>query len=246
MQENASSASPRAARTDAPVAAGIVAADVDAVLATLARGGVAIIPTCLTYAIVGNTAAAIDRIFSAKARSFDKPCGCFGSPAMSRELHDLCAEKHDMIRVLKEQEGLPFSVVAPFRASHGLLQNVDPAVLRNASKGGTMDMVISGGPFVEALAKRSFSLGIPVFGSSANRSLNGSKYRLGEIEPEVLDAADLKLDYGVSRYATPQGLSSTIIDFSDFSTVRVGHRFGDLQDAFKRRFGISLRSNAAP
>jgi hypothetical protein len=44
------------------------------------------------------------------------------------------------------------------------------------------------------------------------------------------------------RFALCQlGLSSTIIDFRDFSVVRVGHEFAKLEDTFKRRFRITLR-----
>jgi tRNA A37 threonylcarbamoyladenosine synthetase subunit TsaC/SUA5/YrdC len=84
-----------------------------------------------------------------------------------------------------------------------------------------------------------------VFGSSANRSLQGSKYRLQEIEPEVRAAARLELDYGLSRWATPEGLSSTIIDFVDFSVVRIGHQFARIEEALQRRFDIRLKHHAA-
>ncbi len=160
---------------------------------------------------------------------------------MSREVHDLSAERHEIARLLKEEEDLPFSVVAPFRRSHPLLAKIDPFVIDNASKDGTMDMVVSGGPFVARLAELSLRRNIVAFGSSANRSLEGSKYRLSAIEPEVRAAASLAIDYGVSRYATALGLSSTIIDFRDFSVVRVGHEFARLEETFKRRFGVSLR-----
>lgn len=234
-------AQPRSMRTDAVVDPAIVTADCNAVLDALAAGEVAIIPTCLTYAIVGHHAEAIAAIFAAKGRSYSKPCGLFGSPAVSREVHDLPAEKQEMARALMEEEGLPFSIVAPFRPAHPFLAAVDPFVIRNASKAGTMDMVASGGPFVARLAELSLERGIAVFGSSANRSLEGSKYRLSDIEPEVRAAASLALDYGIARYASDLGLSSTIIDFQDFSVVRVGHEFARLQEAFRRRFDIALR-----
>src|SRR5260221_6853847 len=160
---------------------------------------------------------------------------------MSREVHDLSAERHEIARLLKEKEDLPSSVVAPFRRSHPLLAKIDPFVIDNASKDGTMDMVVSGGPFVARLAEVSLRRNIVACGSSANGSLEGSKYRLSAIEPEVRAAASLAIDYGVSRYATALGLSSTIIDFRDFSVVRVGHEFARLEETFKRRFGVSLR-----
>lgn len=230
----------RCARTDDRVDRTILDADCHAVLDTIETGGIAIIPTCLTYAIVGHRAEAIATIFAAKARSYCKPCGVFGSPSMSRELHELSAERHEIARILEEEEGLPFSIVAPFRRSHSLIAKIDPFVIDNASKNGTMDMVVSGGPFVARLAELSLQRNIVAFGSSANRSLEGSKYRLSDIEPEVRAAAALVLDYGVSRYATALGLSSTIIDFQDFSVVRVGHEFARLEDTFKSRFNISL------
>jgi tRNA A37 threonylcarbamoyladenosine synthetase subunit TsaC/SUA5/YrdC len=234
-------AQPRSARTDDRIDPAILSVDCDAVLDTIKAGGIAIIPTCLTYAIIGHRAEAIAAIFAAKTRSYSKPCGLFGSPSMSRELHDLPADRHEIARLLDEEEDLPFSVVAPFHRSHPLLTNVDPFVIENASKGGTMDMVVSGGPFVARLAELSLQRNIVAFGSSANRSLEGSKYRLSDIEPEVRAAASLALDYGVSRYATELGLSSTIIDFRDFSVVRVGHEYARLEETFKRRFGIALR-----
>lgn len=231
----------RSSRTDERVDPAILDADCNAVLDTIETGGIVIIPTCLTYAIIGYRAEAIAAIFTAKARSYDKPCGIFGSPSMSREVHELSDERHEIARLLKEEEDLPFSIVAPFRQSHPLLAKVDPFVIDNASKDGTMDMVVSGGPFVTRLAEVSLQRNIVAFGSSANRSLEGSKYRLLDIEPEVRAAASLAIDYGVSRYATALGLSSTIIDFRDFSVVRVGHEFARLEETFKRRFGISLR-----
>ena len=232
---------PRAVRTDAYVSPEILAGDIDALLDTLDAGKVAIIPTCLTYAIVGHRADAVASIFAAKARSFDKPCGLFGSPQMSRIVHDLPEERYRMSEVLAFEEALPFSIVAPFRRDVPFLAKVDPFVIANGSKNGTMDMVMSGGPFVAAMAARSLERGIAVFGSSANRSLQGSKYTLAEVEPEVRAAASLELDYGVSRWAHPDGLSSTIIDFGDFSVVRMGHQFDRIREAMQRRFGVTLR-----
>lgn len=176
---------PRCTRTDGRVDDAVLREDCNAVLDTLEAGGVAIIPTCLTYAIVGHRAGAIAAIFAAKARSYSKPCGLFGSLAMSREVHDLPADKHEIMRVLKDEEELPFSIVAPFRRSQPLLARLDPFVVQNSSKDGTMDMVVSGGPFVAKLAELSLVRGIAAFGSSANRSLGGSKYRLSDVEPEV-------------------------------------------------------------
>ena len=233
------------AGTADPVPADMLERDVAEMMDSIAAGGIAIIPLDLTYAIVGHRADAIRRIFAAKNRSFNKPCGMFGSWRISRQIHDLPQEKHDMVRSLVEDEGLPFSVVAPFRPEHPLLAAMDPDVIRNSSLAGTMDMVINGGYWLDEIARQSNERNIAVFGSSANRSLNGSKYRLDDIEPEVRAVAAVSYDYGLSLYDTPLGLSSTIIDMRDLSVVRVGHRYEDLAAAFRRRFGVTLGASAS-
>ena len=75
--------------------------------------------------------------------------------------------------------------MAPFRADHPLFAAVDPFVLQNSSKGGTLDMLLNAGQFHDAIAEGSLARGVAVFGSSANLSLTGSKYRYADI-----DAAD--------------------------------------------------------
>ncbi len=150
--------------------------------------------------------------------------------------------KHDMVREIVEQEKIPFSVVAPFRADHPLLAAVDPFVMKNSSKGGTLDMLLNAGQFHEAIADGVVERGAAVFGSSANLSLTGSKYRYEDIQPVIREAAAVHFDYGQSKYAHKDGLASTIIDFTNFSVVRVGHCFERLAHAFATRFGVTLKT----
>jgi hypothetical protein len=70
----------------------------------------------------------------------------------------------------------------------------------------------------------------------------GSKYRAEDIERGVLEAADLVVDYGQSKYANSLGCSSTIIDFADFSVIRVGVMFDQLKAALDRHCGIRLKT----
>ena len=53
--------------------------------------------------------------------------------------------RHAMVRELVEEERIPFSVVAPFRTDHPRFAAVDPFVIQNSSKGGTLDR---GGAYV--------------------------------------------------------------------------------------------------
>ncbi len=227
--------------TSDPVKPATLAADVRAVIDTIADGGVAIVPLDVAYAIVAATPEGIRRIYAAKKRSWDKPGGMFANWQTSRDIHDMDDDRHSIVRHLVEKENLPFSIVAPFRRDHPFLGAADPWVVEASTKGGTLDMLFNAGQFHDELARQSRERQLPVFGSSANMSLTGSKYRLVDIEREVRDAADLDFDYGTSRYVNDRGLSSTIIDFSDFSVIRVGHEFDRLRQVFAEKFDIALR-----
>jgi tRNA A37 threonylcarbamoyladenosine synthetase subunit TsaC/SUA5/YrdC len=212
--------------------------DVAQLFEAMAAGGIGIVPLDVAYAVVAITPGGIKRIFEAKRRSYDKPSGMFGSWRLSREVHRLDDRRHEMVHELVEQERIPFSVVAPFRAEHPLFAAVDPFVMQNSSKGGTLDMLINAGQFHDAIAEGAIARGTAVFGSSANLSLTGSKYRYEDIDAPVREAAD----YGQSKYAHKDGVASTIIDFVDFSVIRVGHCFDRLKQAFVTRFGITLKT----
>ncbi|GAB3685230.1 L-threonylcarbamoyladenylate synthase [Salinisphaera aquimarina] len=228
-------------RSDTGPSAEQVSADASRVLDVLGDGGVAIIPLDVAYAIVGQAPDAIRRIFDAKRRSYDKPSGMFGSWQLSEQLHSLPDDKRQIIRAIATEENLPFSVVAPFDAEHRLLSQVPSFVMASSSKEGTLDMLINAGVLHTEMARQSVERGYPVLGSSANTSLKGSKYRLADIEHEVRDRVDICVDYGKSRYANDQGRSSTIIDFRDFSVLRVGVCFEQLRAVFENRFGITLK-----
>lgn len=215
--------------------------DVAQVLDVVYGGGVAVVPLDVAYGIIGHREDAIRRIFTAKDRSYEKPSGMFSNWAMSDDIHILPDEKRQMIRTIIEQDRLPFSVVASYRAEHEFFAKVDPFVMANSTKAGTLDMLMNAGAFHNELARQAWDAGLPVFGSSANTSLKGSKYRLEDIETAVLEAADLHVDYGLSKYANSEGHSSTIIDFSTFRVIRVGVVFDKLKRAFEDRFGVVLK-----
>lgn len=231
------------ARTDDPLLPARLAADAERVFAALEAGEVAIVPLDVAYAIVGMKTKAIAAIFAAKQRSFEKPSGMFGNLDLSDELHVLSPARREIARVLVERYGLPFSIVAEYRRDHPLLRQVEPFVLENSTKNATLDILMNAGAFHNEIARVSAERGRPVFGSSANRSLTGSKYRLSDIDPAVRAAAAIAIDHGTSKYANPEGRSSTIIDFRNFAVVRQGVCFEQIRTVFERDFGIALQTS---
>jgi hypothetical protein len=107
-------------------------------------------------------------------------------------------------------------------------------------KGDTLNILLNAGALREQIADLSEKAGVLFVGSSANASLTGSKYRLQDIDDVVRKAADIEIDYGTSKYRNDQGMSSTMIDFSDYRVQRVGVCFDEIARVMKDEFSITL------
>lgn len=210
----------------------------------LADGGIAIIPTDVGYVILGIAKQAIRGIFEAKKRKPEKLNAMIGCKPMHYVLHDLSAEKRRVVAAVTEGANLPLGTVAPARLDHPMLARLDPAVLDQTTKDGTIAMLLNAGPLMDAMARIALDNHTPVIGSSANVSLHGVKFRVEDIEPEIIAAADIVVDYGLMRWHA-YGKSSTMIDFTDYSVVRYGSCFDVIADILKRRFDISLPPDPA-
>ena len=218
--------------------------DAQRVFDTLQRGGVAIIYLDVAYAILGRSEESVRRIYGAKRRSFSRPTGIVGCLEIHDALHKLDDRKKRIVREVTVKHGLPLSVIAPFDVHHPFLRHLDPFVLNNANKDGTLNLLLNAGRLRNRIAELSWAAMSPLVGSSANVSLSGSKYTVEDIEPALLDAADIVIDYGRSRYANPEGRSSTMIDFRDFSIVRKGVCFTEIAAVMRSDFGVDLVEKA--
>ena len=215
-------------------------ADALRVFATLENDGIAIIPLDVAYAIFGGSGDAIRRIFEAKGRSFTKPNGMLADFELFSELHIVGERERAIVAAVTQDYGLPLSVVAPFRGDHPIFKSVDAFAMERSTKVGTLDLLLNSGPLATELARLSRERGRPVLGSSANRSLSGSKFRLEDVDAEVRAVAAIEIDYGLARYANPRAISSTIIDLKTFQVHRYGVCFDQIADILKRWFGIEL------
>ena len=112
--------------------------------------------------------------------------------------------------------------------------------MERSTKLGTLDLLLNAGPLHRELTRLSRERMLPVLGSSANRSLLGSKFRLEDVEAEIRETADLEVDYGLCRYANERGISSTIIDLVSWEVHRYGVCFDQIADILARHFRIEL------
>lgn len=216
--------------------------DAARVFETIRQGGVAIFPVSVGYAIVGHEDEAIRRIYAAKKRSFEKPCGNFGDWQLFNEMLIASDQAREVVRCITQDHDLPFSVVAPFHADHPVVASLPPFSLKNATKAGTMDLLMNAGPLHNEIARLARENAYCISGSSANLSLTGSKFRLEEVDAPVRAIADIEIDYGLVPFHNPQGLGSTIVDLRDFRTVRVGCVYDRIADIILDTFGIDLKA----
>ena len=61
------------------------------------------------------------------------------------------------------------------------------------------------------------------------------------MQEQVRAAADLEIDYGLVPYHNPEGLGSTIVDLSDFRTIRVGCVYDLIAGIALEECGIDLK-----
>ncbi len=214
-------------------------ADAGRAMDVMLSGGIAIIPTVVGYVILGATTGAINRIVEAKRRAPSKLNAMIGCKELHHELHDLGEGPRKAIETITEGYDLPVGAVAPARLDHPMLSGLDPDVRARSTMDGTVALLMNAGPLLDAMARISLAHGAPVIGSSANLTLHGTKFRVADIEPEIVDAADIVIDYGLMRWAC-YGKSSTMINFGDYSVVRHGVCFDLIADVLKRHFDIEL------
>jgi tRNA A37 threonylcarbamoyladenosine synthetase subunit TsaC/SUA5/YrdC len=219
-----------------------VEADAKRLVDTLAKGGIAVFPVDVGYAIVGNHEAAIERIFAAKQRSYDKPCGMFSSWQMFLDLATVGARERAMVDTVIHRYGLPLSIVTPYRTDHAFFKDLTATTRIRSSRAGTIDMLLNAGALHDAIAAESYARGLPVLGSSANQSLSGSKYRLLDVEAPVRAAADLVIDYGATKYAHPDGMGSSIIELPSGRPLRKGIKYDEICDILAQHFQVDPRT----
>ena len=216
-----------------------VGSDARRVYEVLADGGIGIIPTDVGYVILGISSQAIWEIFRVKRRKPEKLNAMCGCREMHAAIHNLPDDRRNIVKVITEDYGLPLGAVAPARLDHPALAGLDTDVLDQTADNGTIAMLLNAGPMLDTLARIGFDDGRLIIGSSANLSLQGVKFRVSDIEPDIVEAADIVIDYGLMRW-NRYAKSSTMIDVGDMRVVRYGSCFDLIDDLLRRHFDIAL------
>ena len=216
-----------------------IAADARRAVDAVKAGGVVVFPTDVGYAGTGGCEAALTRFFRAKGRGAHKRNAMLGTPELRRDVHIPDARADEMIRCLVEDYDLPVSAIGPFRPDHPLLRKLGDTALSASTEGGTLAILMNVGPLEHAMATLAANEGQPLFGSSANLTGTGTKFRGADVQAEIKAAAELVIDYGLMKYYRYRR-SSTMIDFRTMEVVRIGACYELISEVLERWFGVDL------
>jgi tRNA A37 threonylcarbamoyladenosine synthetase subunit TsaC/SUA5/YrdC len=200
-------------------------------------GGVTILQGDVGYGMLTATPQAARRTFDIKKRAAHKRHGMLGCREFRLEAQILDQKKHDMIDAITVDFNLPVGVIAPIRLDHPIVKSIEPGTFWASSVDGTMAILHNNGALSDELARLSLEAGVAFLGSSANLTGTGVKFRVQDIQPEVLEQADLVLDYGLAKYHTYQR-SSTMINFDTMQVIRIGCAYEIISDILLRYFGF--------
>ena len=206
---------------------------------TLKAGGIAIVPNDIGYSILGGSGSALRRIYQTKGRAPSKLNAMVGNLEIHRELHVCSQRGRDIVQAITEDYDLPLGCIAPCQMQHPLLQKLDAETLAASTLNNTVVILMNAGRFHAAITQLSFQEGHLLVGSSANRSLSGTKFKVEDIEPEISAIADIIIDHGLQKYHT-YNASSTLINVESLEVVRVGSCYENIRYVIERHFGVTL------
>ncbi|GLA04461.1 hypothetical protein AnigIFM60653_004511 [Aspergillus niger] len=213
--------------------------DAQRVFDVLQLGGIAIVPTEIGYGLLASSVEAIERAFSAKRRRPGHAHGLIGSYELHHELHVLEPDRFEMTRVLTQDLDMGLGIVAPYKADHPILAKFTPKTLANVVKDDTIAMFVGGGSLLREICRLNYEAGQVMVGSSANLSGRGQKFLVEDIEEEIIEVADLIVDYGLQRYHV-YGRASIVMDFGEMKVLRMGSCYELFRERMGRFWGVEL------
>ncbi|MDN4588839.1 hypothetical protein DBA29_10080 [Xenophilus aerolatus] len=216
-----------------------IAGDARRTLDIIKNGGVAIVPNDTGYACCGGSMDPLQKIYATKQRGGHKRNAMAADLETQRELQTLSPRAQEMVEALVVDHDLPLGVIGSFRPDHPLLRQLGDEAVRASSAVGTIGILLNAGPFHKALTRLSREEVVPLFGSSANLSGTGTRFRVEDIQPELRAIADITIDYGLRRYHVYRR-AGTLINFDTLQVIRMGACYELISGVLKRWFGVDL------
>ena len=201
--------------------------------------GTCILPMDVGYAFLGGSFETVMHIFNTKKRANTKYNALIGNLDHHRTLHTCGTRGSEIVSAIVEDYDLPLGIISPCDPSHELFGTIDPELYRRSTVDDTLAMLTNAGRFHAEITRLAFEANKLVFGSSANVSTTGTRFRVEDIQEEIKNAADLIVDYGPVKY-THQGMSSTLLNVETLEVVRFGCCYENISAILKRHFSVDL------
>ncbi|MES2483905.1 MAG: Sua5/YciO/YrdC/YwlC family protein [Pseudomonadota bacterium] len=214
-------------------------ADAARAMDVMQAGGIAILPNDVGYSLIGARLPALKKIFETKRRAPTKLNAMLGNEDLHRELHVVSERGRAIVQAITQDYDLPLGLVAPCRSQHPLLTALEPETYERSTKGDTLLMLLNAGKFHAEITRQSLARGTLLFGSSANLSMHGTKFRVEDMEPQITAIADVTVDYGLMKYHT-WASSSTLLNCETLEVVRFGSCYENIADIITRHFKVAM------
>jgi hypothetical protein len=120
-----------------------------------------------------------------------------------------------------------------------LLQTLDRDTYARSTKGDTLLMLMNSGRFHAEITRLSLEQEHLLFGSSANLTLTGTRFRVEDMQTEITDIADVTIDYGLMKYHS-YAASSTLLDVENCTVHRYGVCYENIAEILRRHFNVTL------
>ncbi len=216
-----------------------VETDAQKAMNVMQAGGIAILPNDVGYSLIAAAPQALKKIFDTKKRAPAKLNAMLGNADLHRELHLLSARGRAIVDAITQDYDLPLGLIAPCNIDHPLLRKLDADTFERSTKHNTLLMLLNAGPFHREITRLSLARETLLFGSSANLSMHGTKFRVEDMEPEITAIADITVNYGLMKYHL-WAASSTLLNCETLEVVRYGSCFENIADILQRHFGVAL------
>lgn len=203
------------------------------------RGGISILPNDVGNSLIAATAPALNKIFETKRRKPEKLNAMLGNDDLHRQIHVVSRRGRDIVTAITQDYNLPLGLIAPCRSDHPLLKRLDADTYRRSTKDGTLLMLVNAGRLHARITRQSLERETLLFGSSANLSMQGTKFRVEDIEPEITGIAGIIIDHGLMKYHLWQA-SSTLLNCETLEVVRLGSCYENIADVVQRQIRVAL------
>lgn len=215
--------------------AGLIMSPADAaaaVIEVVRRGGLAVVPLDVSYAFLGATRDAIERIYALKLRPGSKPCPMLASWEHFQEASAATPERIAAIARVDEA-GLPVGLVTSTKWDGDIAKTIPGDVVDKVAKDGKMALFINMGGLSNMLLSEADRIGLRLFGSSANISGAGNSFRLDEVPEAMLEQVDIKVEGDTCRYVNAERMASSIVDVDDGVFTRRGILADEIEEVME-------------